>query len=64
MAFEGVGVLAVITVHSFFNVELTWHVPLLLFVLVGYAELLRRRTVKVPRAVPRPVGVRSYSGIG
>jgi hypothetical protein len=64
MAYEAVGVLAVITVHSFFNVELIWHVPLLLFVLVGYAELLRRRTVKVPRAVLRPVGVSSYSGVG
>jgi O-antigen ligase len=64
MAFEAVGVLTVITVHSFFNVELIWHVPLLLFVVVGYAELLRRKTVKVPRAVPRPVGVRSYSGVG
>ncbi|HWY54550.1 MAG TPA: O-antigen ligase family protein [Terriglobales bacterium] len=64
MAYEAVGVLAVITVHSFFNVELVWHVPLLLFVLVGYAELLRRRRVRVPRAGLRPVGVRSYSGVG
>lgn len=63
MAFEGLGVLAVITVHSFFNVELTWHVPLLLFVLLGYAELLRRQRVMVPSAVPsflvRPVGPRT-----
>jgi O-antigen ligase len=52
MAFEGAGVLAVITVHSFFNVELIWHVPLLLFVLLGYAEMLRRRKHIVP---PKPL---------
>jgi hypothetical protein len=54
LALEGIGVLAVITVHSFFNVELIWHVPLLLFVLMGYAEVLRRRrkNVMVPRPLP------------
>ena len=60
MAFEAAGVLAVVTVHSFFNVELIWHVPLLLFVLLGYAEMLRRRNKAVaPQTVPalfaRPV---------
>jgi len=53
LALEGIGVMAVITVHSFFNVELIWHVPLLLFVLMGYAEVLRRRkNVMVPRPLP------------
>lgn len=52
-AFEALGVLVVITVHSVFNVELTWHTPILYFVLVGYAELLRRRKKGMaPRAVP------------
>jgi len=62
MALEAVGVLAVITVHSFFNDELTWHAPLFLLVVMGYAEMLRRRRkaqVMVPRArlsvVARPV---------
>jgi O-antigen ligase len=54
MAFEGAGVLMVVTVHSFFNVELIWHVPLLLFVLLGYAEMLRRRRkAGVQQPVPR-----------
>ncbi|MGD0512760.1 MAG: O-antigen ligase family protein [Terriglobales bacterium] len=52
MAYEAAGVVAVITVHSFFNVELIWHVPLFLFVLLGYAEMLRRRGKVVP---PRPL---------
>ena len=66
MAYEGVGVLAVITVHSFFNVELIWHVPLLLFVLLGYAEMLRRRNkVVAPKPLPplfaRPVSAGRWS---
>jgi O-antigen ligase len=62
MALEAAGVLAVITVHSFFNDELTWHAPLLLLVILGYAEMLRRRRkgrVRAPRAalsfLARPV---------
>jgi O-Antigen ligase len=65
MAYEAVGVIAVITVHSFFNVELIWHVPLFLFVLLGYAEMLRRRNKMVaPRPLPplfaRPVGAGAH----
>jgi hypothetical protein len=30
-------------VHSFFNVELIWHAPLFYFVVLGYAEMVRRR---------------------
>jgi len=42
-AIECIGVMAIITVHSVFNVELTWHAPLLFFAIVGYAEMMRRK---------------------
>jgi O-antigen ligase len=43
LCLESLGVLAIITVHSFFNVELTWHSPMFFLVVVGYVEFLRRR---------------------
>jgi O-antigen ligase len=42
-AIEALGVMGLLTLHSFFNVELIWHAPLLFFVVLGYAEMLRRR---------------------
>jgi hypothetical protein len=35
--------MGLLTLHSFFNVELIWHAPLLFFVVLGYSEMLRRR---------------------
>jgi O-antigen ligase len=54
-AIEGLGVMGLLTLHSFFNVELVWHAPLLFFVVLGYAEMLRRR-IKVGAFAgePRP----------
>jgi O-antigen ligase len=43
LCLESLGVLAIITVHSFFNVELTWHSPMFFLSILGYAEFLRRR---------------------
>jgi O-antigen ligase len=43
LCLESLGVFAIITVHSFFNVELTWHSPMFFLVVVGYVELLRSR---------------------
>ena len=40
---EALGVLGVITLRSFFNVELMWHVPFLFLAVLGYAEFLRRQ---------------------
>jgi len=40
---EALGVLGVITLRSFFNVELMWHVPFLFLAVLGYAEFLRRK---------------------
>jgi hypothetical protein len=68
MVLEAVGVLSVITIHSIFNDELTWHAPLLFMVTLGCAELLRRRqkaTIKIrsPLSVvaAKPFGGRVYS---
>jgi hypothetical protein len=30
-----------LTMHSFFNDELSWHCPLLYFAIIGYAEFIR-----------------------
>jgi hypothetical protein len=43
LAMEAIGVLMILTVRSFFNVELVWHSPSNFFPVVGYAEYLRRR---------------------
>ena len=40
---EAVGVLMVITVRSFFTTDLIWHPALSWFLVLGYAELLRRQ---------------------
>ncbi len=42
LATEALGVLAVITVRSFFTVQFVWHLPLDFLVVLGYAEFLRR----------------------
>jgi len=52
-AIEGLGVMGLLTLHSFFNVELIWHAPLLFFAVLGYAEVLRRR-LKAGAVVPQP----------
>ena len=40
------GVLGIISVRSFFNVEMSWHAPFLYFAVVAYAEFLRRKKEK------------------
>jgi O-antigen ligase len=44
LAIEAVGVLALLSVHSFFNNDLSYHPPLMFLAVLGYAELLRRKT--------------------
>lgn len=36
-------VMLVLFIHSFFNVELTWHAPMFFLVCMGWAEYMRRR---------------------
>jgi hypothetical protein len=43
LAVECIGVMGMLTIHSFFNNELCWHPPLLFLAVLGYAEFLRRR---------------------
>ena len=43
LALEGIGIVGVLTVHAFFNTDLSWHAPLIYFMALGYAEFLRRR---------------------
>jgi O-antigen ligase len=43
LAVEASGVLAVVSVRSFFSPNLFWHVPLIFFAVLSYAEFLRRR---------------------
>jgi O-antigen ligase len=67
MVLEAVAVLAVITIHSIFNDELTWHAPLLFMSVLGCAELLRRRKnavkIRSPLSVvaAKPFGSRAYT---
>jgi hypothetical protein len=40
---EMIGVMAMLTIHSFVNVEMTWHHPTLFLMILGWAEFMRRR---------------------
>jgi len=41
LALELFALLGMLTMHSFFNDELSWHCPLLYFAILGYAEFVR-----------------------
>jgi O-antigen ligase len=41
LALELFALLGMLTMHSFFNDELSWHCPLLYFAILGYAEFIR-----------------------
>jgi O-antigen ligase len=43
---EIAGVFGVLTLHSFFNVELSWHAPLAYLTVIAYAEYIRRERAK------------------
>jgi O-antigen ligase len=59
LALEGIGIVGVLTVHAFFNTDLSWHAPLIYFAALGCAEFLRRRS-KIPRTYP-PFTANSFS---
>jgi hypothetical protein len=52
LSVECIGVMGMLTVHSFFNNELCWHPPLLFLAVLGYAEFLRRRMKEQRGNVP------------
>jgi O-antigen ligase len=43
LASEALAILGIVTLRSFFNVEMSWHAPFLFLVVLGYAEFLRRK---------------------
>ena len=43
LAIEAIGLVALLSVHSFFNNDLSYHPPLMFLAVLGYAELLRRK---------------------
>ena len=64
MTLEMIGVMTIITIHSFVNVEMTWHHPTLFLMILGWAEFMRRRKKARPPApnqlFPAPVRVGQY----
>ena len=55
---EMAGVFGVLSVRSFFNVEMSWHAPLLYFAIIAYAEFLRRTRksrIESQKTVARPL---------
>jgi hypothetical protein len=56
LALEALGVLASITLRSFFNIELVWHTPFLFMAVLGCAEFLRRR---MQQSAPVPIASRT-----
>jgi O-antigen ligase len=55
---EALGVLGVVTLRSFFNVEMSWHAPFLFLAVAGYAEFLRRKQKEAARGLA--TSFRSY----
>ena len=53
LAIEAIGILALLSLHSFFNNDLSYHPPLMFLAVLGYAELLRRNA-KREQDVPMP----------
>jgi O-antigen ligase len=54
LAVEAIGVLGIITTRSFLSVKLVWHPALDFLLVLGYAELLRRRSkfAQLPGKLP------------
>lgn len=54
LALELFALLGMLTMHSFFNDELSWHCPLLYFAILGYAEWVRQqRKAQLSQALER-----------
>ena len=43
LTLEMIGVMTMLTIHSFVNVEMTWHHPTLFLMALGWAEFMRRQ---------------------
>jgi O-antigen ligase len=53
LSIEAMGVLAVLTVRSFLNDTLVWHPPLPFLAVLGFAEFVRRRGIRMPGRNPQ-----------
>ena len=51
LTLEMIGVMTMLTIHSFVNVEMTWHHPTLFLMILGWAEFMRRH-LKAQQRVP------------
>ena len=61
---ETVGIFVLLCFRSIFTVEFIWHPPLLFFLVLGYAELLRRGRLEGTRAAQSaPAAWRRLSGV-
>lgn len=54
LTIEMIGVMTVITIHSFVNVEMTWHHPTLFLIVLGWAEFMRRKLQRPATAASPP----------
>jgi O-antigen ligase len=63
LSVEALSVLGVVTARSLFSVTMIWHPALDYFVILGYAELLRRRAaaLRIAREPGRGVQLSSWS---
>jgi O-antigen ligase len=52
LGLEFFALLGMLTLHSFFNDELSWHCPLLYFAILGYAEFVRVQSKGAPGYAP------------
>ncbi len=52
LALELFALLGLLTLHSFFNDEISWHCPLLYFAILGYAEFVRQQRKAEPVYAP------------
>jgi O-antigen ligase len=60
LALEFFALLGMLTLHSFFNDELSWHCPLLYFAVLGYAEFVRVQSKAEPGPAPALVELRPW----
>ena len=56
LTLEMIGVMTMLTIHSFVNVEMTWHHPTFFLMILGWAEFMRRK-MKTQQRARAPVEV-------
>jgi hypothetical protein len=54
LALEAIAVFTIASVRTVFSDDLTWHVPLQFWLVLGYAEYLRQRYASTPFRIAAP----------